>query len=74
MDNLIRLSSMTLAMRARDILKKHGIKSKVTRIQPSRGRGSCSYGLKIDNRLYEAVDILRNNNIKVSGRALGDLF
>ncbi|MCR5653616.1 MAG: DUF3343 domain-containing protein [Ruminococcus sp.] len=74
MDNLIRLSSMTQAMRARDILKKHGIKSKVTRIQPSRDRGSCSYGLKIDNRLYEAVDILRNNNIKVSGRALGDLF
>lgn len=73
MDNLIALSSVTNAMRARDLLKKHGIKSQVTRIPSSYNKGQCSYGLKINSRLYEAVDILRDNNIKISGRALEDL-
>lgn len=71
MDNLIGLSSVTQAMRARDILKENGILSRVSRIPAQKGRGSCSYGLKIDNRLPEAVEILRQNGIKVSGRALG---
>ena len=74
MDNLIKLSSVTHAMRASDILKKHRIKSKVIRIPASRGTGNCSYGLRIDKRLNEAVRILRENNIKVSGRAWEDLF
>ena len=73
MDNMIKLSSVTQALRAKDILKGHGIRSKVVRITAFRGKGSCSYGLKIENRLNDAVSILRNNNIKVSGRALEDL-
>ena len=74
MDNLVRLSSVTQAMRAKDILKKQGISAKVIRTPALRGKGSCSYGLKIDNSLNEAVRILRKNNIKVSGRALEDLI
>ena len=74
MDNLIKLSSVTQAMRARDILKSRGITAKVMRIPASNGRGSCSYGLKINSRLTEAVQILRDNNIKVSGRAVEGLF
>lgn len=74
MDNLIKLSSVTQALRAKDILRKHGIDAKVTRIPASRGKGSCSYGLRINNRLYEAVQILRDNDIRVKGRALEDLF
>ena len=74
MDNLIKLSSLTSAMRAKDILKQHNINSKVARISSSNGKGNCSYGLKINNRLQEAVGILRNNGIKVSGRALEDMI
>ena len=74
MDNLIKLSSLTHAMRASDILRKHGIKSRVIRIPASRGFENCSYGLRIDKKLNEAVRILRDNNIKVSGRASEDLF
>lgn len=74
MDNLVKLSSVTEAMRAKDILKQNGILSKVTRIPSSRGRGNCSYGLKISNNLNKAVSILRDYDIKVSGRALEDLF
>ncbi|MBQ7504126.1 MAG: DUF3343 domain-containing protein [Ruminococcus sp.] len=74
MDNLVKLSSLTSALRAKDILKYHGIFSKVTRIPSSSGKGNCSYGLKINNKIQEAVSILRENNIKVSGRALEDLL
>ena len=74
MDNLIKLASVTQALRAKDILIKEGIRSKVIRIPASRGKGNCSYGLKINDRLNEAVTILRENNIKVSGRALEDVL
>ena len=74
MDNLIKLSSLTSALRAKDILKQNGIYSKVARIPSSNGKGNCSYGLKINNRLQEAVNILREKGIKVSGRALEDLI
>ena len=74
MDNLIKLASVTQALRAKDILIKEGIRSKVIRIPASRGKGNCSYGLKINDRLNEAVTILRHNNIKVSGRALEDVI
>ena len=69
MDNLIKLSSVTQAMRARDILKTQGIFSKVHRIPAHKGQGACSYGLLLRNRLEEAVEILKDNNIKISGRA-----
>ncbi len=69
MDNLIKLSSVTQAMKARDILRKHGISSKIHRIPAVKGKGACSYGLLINNKLDKAVEILRNNNIKVTGRA-----
>lgn len=74
MDNLIKLSSLTSALRAKDILKHNGIYSKIARIPSSNGKGNCSYGLKINNKLHEAVRILRENGIKVSGRALEDLL
>ncbi|MEE3427657.1 MAG: DUF3343 domain-containing protein [Ruminococcus sp.] len=69
MDNLIRLSSVTSAMRAKDILKKHGIYSKVQRIPAKRGQGSCSYGILLKNNIEKAVDILNDYNIKFLGRA-----
>lgn len=69
MDNLIKLSSVTQALRAKDILGKNGIKSRVHRIPAKRGRSACSYGLLIDNNIPKAVEILMENNIRVSGRA-----
>ena len=74
MDNLIKLSSVTQALRARDILRKNGIQSQVARIPAYNGRNNCGYGLKISKNVKEAVKILRENNIKVNGRALGDSF
>lgn len=69
MDNLIRLPSVTQAMRARDILKSYGIISRVQRIPAAKGQGACNYGLLINRNLNEAVEILREHNLKITGRA-----
>ncbi len=72
MDNLVQFDSVTQAMRARDILRENGIGAAVQRIPARKGRGVCSYGLRINIRLRDAVGILRENNIRFTGRALGD--
>lgn len=69
MDNLIRLSSVTQAMKARDILKSNGINSKIHRIPANKGKGACSYGLIINKDIKKALDILKENEINVIGRA-----
>ncbi len=68
MDNVVQLSSATHAMRARDLLRKRGIRSEVRRVSGKKGRGVCSYSLKIYNRFDEAIEILRGNNIRIVGR------
>ncbi len=72
MDNLIKLSSVTQAMKAKEILKKHGINSKIQRIPAKKGQGACGYGLLINNKINEAAEILESNSIKVIGRAFGE--
>lgn len=72
MDDLIKLSSVTQAMKAKDILKKKGIYSKIHRIPAQKGQGACGYGLLIKRNIEKAVEILENNNIKIDGRAFGE--
>ena len=72
MDKLVKLASVTEAMRARDILKKRGIDSKIARIPSQNGRGSCGYGLNIKTELSKATEILSESGIKFDGQALGD--
>ncbi len=74
MDNLLQLSSVTEAMRARDLLKKHRIRALVKRIPASKGRGACSYGLKIYGDYNKAEGILLQNGIMVHGRAPGEEY
>ncbi len=69
MDNLIILSSVTQSMKARDILKSNGITSKVHRIPAYKGKGACSYGLIINKDIEKALEILKDNEINVVGRA-----
>lgn len=69
MDNLIKLSSVTQALKARDILKNNGISSKIHRIPAQKGKGSCSYGLIITKDIKKAIEILYDNEINVVGRA-----
>lgn len=72
MDNTIRLSSMTEALRGKNILQKHRIYSNVQRISGNNLKSGCSYGLVIPRYFDRALEILSNYNIHPVGRASGD--
>lgn len=65
---LIMVSSVTYAMKGRQILSKYGIRSDIVRT-PSHVRGnSCGYSLYVPKRTDEAQKILEAAGIKVIGR------
>ncbi len=65
---LIMVSSITYAMKGRQILAKYGIRSDIVRT-PSQIRGnSCGYSLYVPARTDEAQRLLEAAGIKVSGR------
>lgn len=72
MDYLIRLSSMTEAMRSRDILRNYRINSYIKRVPATPGKVFCGYGIVVSNNADEAVKLLTDNGIQPLGRAVGD--
>lgn len=68
---IILVSSVTYAMKSRDILSKRGIRAFVERIPPTAETG-CGYGVYVPYGADEAEGILRENNVKILGRANRD--
>ena len=64
---LIVVSSVTYAMKGRDLLFRHGIRGYVERI-PKRGETGCGYGIYVPRGADAAERILRENRIRVLGR------
>lgn len=65
---VILVSSVTYAMKSRDLLFRRGIKAFVERIPPTASTG-CGYGVYVPQGADEAELILRQENIKILGRA-----
>lgn len=64
---LITVGAVTLAGKAKKILSRDGIKSKLTKADVQIADKGCVYALEIDeNNTYDAVRILRENNISAS--------
>jgi hypothetical protein len=63
MDKLLRLSSVTQAMKARDLLRKNKIISIVKRIPADKESPTCGYGIYIKGNAEKAVEILQRNGI-----------
>lgn len=57
MDLIIVLSSVTYAMKARDLLAEHGIRSELTRSAAIRKVRGCGYGLRIRTRDRESAEL-----------------
>ena len=68
---IILLSSVTYAMRGRDLLMRYGKKAYVERVA-SNGKTGCGYGLYVPKDVDEAEKILKENGIRVLGRAERD--
>ena len=69
----IKVGSVTLAMKGRDLLQKNGYKAYLTRNpNPNHGEG-CGYIIYVNNLDNYWFKILQNNGIKVVGTIdLGD--
>lgn len=64
---LIMVSSVTYAMKAKQILNSFGIRSEIERTKDMKK--GCGYSLYVPKNTDEAEKILRENNIKILGRA-----
>ena len=63
MQNTITFSSMTEAMKAREVLRGGDISAKMTRTPAKYRRGSCGYSLVIDRDFKKALALLKSRKI-----------
>lgn len=66
---LILLPSVTYAMKAKSILDKYNIRAYIQRTPGSAGLKSCGYCVFVPGAADRAESVLRENGIKVLGRA-----
>ena len=63
---IIRLSSVTYAIRAQKQLERHGIKSYVRKQHVGTNTYGCGYGVEVhSNVLQQAQDIIRAAGIRI---------
>jgi hypothetical protein len=71
-NELILLPSVTYAMKAKSILDKAAIRSYIQRTPKNTTIRSCGYCLFVPHRADEAEQLLRENGVRVLGRAERD--
>ncbi len=64
---MIVVSSVTYAMRGRELLAQRGFRAFVERI-PKTAETGCGYGIYVPNGADEAELVLRENHIKILDR------
>lgn len=72
MDNLIIFGSMTPALKARDILKKSGVSSKLVRTPSKLSKKNCGYSLLVKSDFDRALNLINEKRIPYSGTAAAD--
>lgn len=65
---ILILSSITYAMKSRELLFRFGIRAYVERLPRTKETG-CGYGVYVPNGIEEAERILRENGVRILGRA-----
>ncbi len=71
-NNLIMFNSVTLAIRSRDLLKKHNIDARMVRTPSHLRNRSCGYSLLVTHNFSQAINIIGSNGIVVLGTAAVD--
>ena len=71
-NNLIMFNSVTLAIRAREILGKNNVFSKLIRTPMNLKNRSCGYSLFVKSDFAKAIEILSRNGIAYIGTAAVD--
>lgn len=65
MKYVIVTGTVTYAIRGRDVLRRSGISATVERNSSGLGRYGCGYGIVVKDDINKAVEILRNNSVKI---------
>ena len=63
MENIITFASMTNAMRAKEVLNKNKIASRLIRTPAKLRKGSCGYSLLINRRFLKACELIKEHKI-----------
>ncbi len=71
-DNLIMFSSVTLAIRGRDLLKNNGINARMIRTPAHLRQKSCGYSLLISNEFDYALSLITGSGISIIGTTAVD--
>ena len=66
---VIVVSSVTYALKSRDLLFQHGIKAYVERLPHTKENG-CGYGVYVPHGIEEAERLLRENGVHILGRSM----
>ncbi len=66
---LIMISSITFAMKGKELLTKKGFSADLVRTPRHENIGGCGYSIYVPKDTDEAEEILRDAGIKVLGRA-----
>ena len=66
---LVIVSSVTYAMKGKQLLGKYGIRAEVIKTPRNTAEKSCTYSLLVYKDIDRAERILTDNGIKVLGRA-----
>ncbi len=66
---LIMVSSVTYAMKGKQILNSFGIRSEIERTAKRDMKNGCGYSLYVPKDTDEAEKILKENHIKIIGRS-----
>lgn len=71
----IKVTSVTYAMKGRDLLQKNGYKAYLTRNPHPEDDEGCGYVIYVNDLDKKCYEILKRNKIKVTGTVdLGDVL
>lgn len=68
----IMVSSITYAIKGRDLLRSMGFKAYIERSKGQLEQSGCGYSIYVTENTDRAEQILRDHQIKVLGRTGGD--
>lgn len=69
---IFNVSSVTNAMRGKDMLEHNGIRAFVSRTIDENGNNGCGYSIMVDRDADRAEQLLLSAGIRIRGKYAGD--
>ena len=64
---LIMMSSITNALKAKEVLSKKRIRSEIVRTPKRKSKSGCGYSLYVPYNFNKAVSIIKSSGIRIMG-------